>query len=780
MVVGVDGAGRTHALTHDLAGREAIAVDPVDGAERVGAALETARNADAPVLVDDAHRFSGPALAHLAAAVRRGACVRISRRPTITKAELAELDSAVSAIGRLVELPVLSTGEVGALLARTIGRPVDTDRVVQVHASTGGLPALVVALADGGSDAPLRARVARQLAGLPPLATDAAVLLGVTGEARDDTLATALEIDRSALAVALRELREAGLLDEQGVLLPAVATAVAGMLTPAQLRQAHHRLASALPAHGDPVIAALELRSARAHSSTAAMVFAAAGESLRFTDPSASSEWLELALTTGARHSLVAAGLAETALLLGRPAMTDPDVLPVADPASELAGGDVAGARSSQHARLAIAAAVAAAHQGRSHRAADALLAAPHPGPLLAVPALMAIGRTDEARSAASAPGPMVARLLAQGALMLSEPDRALPVLIEAAEAFEAGSGVLVPDTPHAVAAIVASAAGDLTTASHLLDRAVHSGVGGPHAVVRHQLLAAWVHLRGGRLDAARAMVAAHSTDALPGRERLLCAALEVGLARRSGEASTLREVWPQARPALVRRTVDLLSAEPSEEILVAASRLGEGQLVEACLADLDVMAAGLDDPPSWRLLLGWMHLHTAVSVDDAGRARDVAVTMTAIPASTPRQRALRDASRAWADALAGSIDEPAVLACADALAGTGLRWEASRLCGHAGIRTTDAATARRLLERARDLGDLTRTASARTGDRGSLTEREADIARLVLAGQTHKAIGTQLYLSPKTVEHHVARIRGKLGATNRAELMAALRDLDV
>ena len=46
----------------------------------------------------------------------------------------------------------------------------------------------------------------------------------------------------------------------------------------------------------------------------------------------------------------------------------------------------------------------------------------------------------------------------------------------------------------------------------------------------------------------------------------------------------------------------------------------------------------------------------------------------------------------------------------------------------------------------------------------------------MVLAGGTHREIGARLFISPKTVEHHVARIRTKLGATNRAEFVAALR----
>ena len=51
-------------------------------------------------------------------------------------------------------------------------------------------------------------------------------------------------------------------------------------------------------------------------------------------------------------------------------------------------------------------------------------------------------------------------------------------------------------------------------------------------------------------------------------------------------------------------------------------------------------------------------------------------------------------------------------------------------------------------------------------------------MSRLVLAGRTHREIGAQLYIAPKTVEHHVARIRAKLGATTRAEFVASLRHL--
>src|SRR5690606_22957870 len=145
---------------------------------------------------------------------------------------------------------------------------------------------------------------------------------------------------------------------------------------------------------------------------------------------------------------------------------------------------------------------------------------------------------------------------------------------------------------------------------------------------------------------------------------------------------------------------------------------------------------------------------------------------------ATRRQLAQGTAASLWARALAGEVDTDAVVAATDALAAAELPWEASRLAGQAAIRTTDPAAARKLLERARDLAAVEPATAPERPDvsYGGLSERELEVARLVLDGRTYREIGSQLYLSPKTVEHHVARIRTKLDATSRAELVAALR----
>ena len=53
------------------------------------------------------------------------------------------------------------------------------------------------------------------------------------------------------------------------------------------------------------------------------------------------------------------------------------------------------------------------------------------------------------------------------------------------------------------------------------------------------------------------------------------------------------------------------------------------------------------------------------------------------------------------------------------------------------------------------------------------LTAREADVLDLVRHGLTNAQIGERLYISPKTAEHHVSSVLGKLGVRSRAEAAA-------
>jgi DNA-binding NarL/FixJ family response regulator len=60
----------------------------------------------------------------------------------------------------------------------------------------------------------------------------------------------------------------------------------------------------------------------------------------------------------------------------------------------------------------------------------------------------------------------------------------------------------------------------------------------------------------------------------------------------------------------------------------------------------------------------------------------------------------------------------------------------------------------------------------------GELTRREHEVLGLLSHGLSNLEIGGRLFISPKTVEHHVGRILSKLGLRSRAEAVAwALRN---
>jgi HD-GYP domain-containing protein (c-di-GMP phosphodiesterase class II) len=51
----------------------------------------------------------------------------------------------------------------------------------------------------------------------------------------------------------------------------------------------------------------------------------------------------------------------------------------------------------------------------------------------------------------------------------------------------------------------------------------------------------------------------------------------------------------------------------------------------------------------------------------------------------------------------------------------------------------------------------------------GGLTRREVDVLRLAARGLTTREIADRLYISPKTADHHIQHIYGKIGASTRA-----------
>jgi DNA-binding CsgD family transcriptional regulator len=84
--------------------------------------------------------------------------------------------------------------------------------------------------------------------------------------------------------------------------------------------------------------------------------------------------------------------------------------------------------------------------------------------------------------------------------------------------------------------------------------------------------------------------------------------------------------------------------------------------------------------------------------------------------------------------------------------------------------------------ERLRSLGERVPRgvrASTRANPAG-LTSREVEVLRLVANGLTNGEIAAQLFVSDRTVEHHVSRVLGKLGVASRRDAARAARELDL
>ena len=179
-------------------------------------------------------------------------------------------------------------------------------------------------------------------------------------------------------------------------------------------------------------------------------------------------------------------------------------------------------------------------------------------------------------------------------------PTAALSQLTRAAALLETSHrAALLPDTPAALAALVAVHCGEHDVAQSVLERAVRVRLGGPGAVIRHRLLLGWIALSRGAIPTARAALAAASPPgaALEPRDELLAAALEVALARRTGDLASLMPAWGRAREAIVRHPVDLFVLQQLGELSIAATRLRESSWVRPHLDEAAQLLARLGDP---------------------------------------------------------------------------------------------------------------------------------------------------------------------------------------
>ena len=70
------------------------------------------------------------------------------------------------------------------------------------------------------------------------------------------------------------------------------------------------------------------------------------------------------------------------------------------------------------------------------------------------------------------------------------------------------------------------------------------------------------------------------------------------------------------------------------------------------------------------------------------------------------------------------------------------------------------------------------RRRSSTPGNAAGLTVREIELLRLLESGLTNAELAERLYISPKTVDHHVSAIISKLNVRNRREAARVSREL--
>ncbi|GAB3876135.1 hypothetical protein GCM10029964_022130 [Kibdelosporangium lantanae] len=283
----------------------------------------------------------------------------------------------------------------------------------------------------------------------------------------------------------------------------------------------------------------------------AAAFHAAAHESLT-EDPELSARLFAAAVSAGLPLAKASAGWARAAALSG-------DL----DAALRLADQAISGTEKAEGARVA---ATALAHRGQLGRSSELYRWSGDTS--FATIGLLGTGHLAEVPPTATDGPPTLldgaASLMATGVRqsVCGSPVDALSTLVRAAGLLEpAGRGVLLPDSPAALAALVGLHCGELGVAESVLDRAVTAQVGGPLLAPRHRLLQAWICMVRGQLATAAELLS--GVRPREPRDWLFAVALEVGLARRNSDVQALRRIWAQACDAVVRHPVDLFTILP-------------------------------------------------------------------------------------------------------------------------------------------------------------------------------------------------------------------------
>jgi DNA-binding CsgD family transcriptional regulator len=793
VVVGGVGTGKTATLS------------AVRAALRAGGVEVTARATSTPqagvaIVVDDVHRLADAELAALADWVNDPtATVVVATPPYQHHAALRALTAAMEREHPPVALGALPQQDLHRATADALGGPPPADVVRSLMNATAGLPFLVRAAlnhaAADGAPAVAIAQAAQfalidRLRAVDGPVLDALLIASLSPDLGAADIAAALRVPTDQAQMLVSQARGSGLVEPSysPPFLRSVHRAVAQIVGPAR----HHDVEKTLlttQLEMSTLSADLALRLAEhgVRDARLAVVLEAHAEGSA-EQPTAAARLYRAAVDAGATR--LTARLADALALTG-------DCASAGRLADDLLASDDAPDRA---AAVRIAASIAV-HDGNSGQAADLFRwLGPHPDALVsAAGAVVLLGAGDSAAARASldvaATGPpttaaRAARSLAEG--LVSTLDQPFAVAIGQLGQSLAGEFTrgVAPDTPAALVTLAALHGGDAVRARSVSGRAVRDGGGGLFTQ-RHRLLLGWVKMLDGGLASAAADVAAATDVSLHRRDALWAAALRTGIARRAGDSGALQRHWYTAMEVLAEYAIDLFSLLPIGELWVAAARLRQVERLQHALDEAFGLLEQLGNPVLWGVPLHWSGVHAGILANSPEAVAPHGQALAAAAGSSPFAKALAGAGRVWLRVLANHVDVDAVTAAARGLAEYGHTWEATRLAGQAALLTPDPRVSATMLQLARDLKATAavdeppvnpshpraaESSDAAPRESARLSEREREVAELLLLGMPYRDIGNQLFISAKTVEHHVARIRRRLGAQSRSELLSMLR----
>jgi DNA-binding CsgD family transcriptional regulator len=771
-------------------------------------------DAGAAVVIDDAHLLDDGELEQLVDRVADPAStVVVATEPLAHRPALRVLATAIERENPVVSIGALSPPDVARIAAEILGAAPTPELVRALMVSTAGLPFLlqpaITAAASREGEAPATAvaqaasfTLIERLRRLDEPVLDTLLVTSLSPDLGPDDVAATLRVGAQDAQFLVDRARASGLIEpsHSNTFLRSVHQCIAQIIGTAR----HHDTEIALlvsQIESSTLSADLALRLAEHGLRDARLANALAQlASDNHGQPARAARLYRAAADAGATK--LSSRLADALALTG-------DCTTAGRIADELLASEDAAERA---AAVRIAASIAV-HDGSSAQAADLFRwLGPYPDAFVGAAGAvvsLAVGDLPAARTALSAEsvGPptstsRAARSLAEGLLLSLEVSypSAVARLGQSITAEQQPTGV-APDTPAALVTLAALHGGDPVRARSVIGRAVRaSPADSPENTAfvarRHRLLLGWVRMLDGHLPAAIADVTAVADDTVSSvtlhrRDALWAAALQTAIARRSGDSGAVQKHWYAAAEVLAEYSMDLFSLLPLGELWVAAARMRQVDRLQHTLDEAFALLESLGNPLLWSVPLHWAGVHAGILANSPDAVAPHGQALTAAAGQSTFAKALSTAGRTWLRVLANHVEPDEVSAAARSLSQFGLTWDATRLAGQAALHSPDGRVSGAMLQLARDLKQTaaldttpgldappvdtpqpgpTRPASAR------LSDREREVVELLLLGMPYRDIGTQLFISAKTVEHHVARIRRRLGAESRSEMLSMLR----